>query len=191
MFELEDKHSHLVGSLGKIIHMGPSAVVRHRGLTILLTSKKLPPFDLGQWRSQGINPEELSMIGIKAAVGHRVAYGKIAAAEFTVNTRALAIGSAVAHSGLDPDHVEVLGIDPLAAPLTQIHGRQTHAGQQDGQAAMPHHGAGSHADDLASEPTRWDFLSSSSNTPSLRETSSTSKVTGPRSAGCLCRRWAK
>jgi len=86
VFELEDKNSHLVGSLGKIIRMGPSAVVKHRGLTILLTSKKLPPFDLGQWRSQGINPEELSMIGIKAAVGHRVAYGKIAAAEFTVNT---------------------------------------------------------------------------------------------------------
>ena len=86
VFELEDKHSHLVGSLGKIIHMGPSAVVKHRGLTILLTSKKLPPFDLGQWRSQGINPEELSMVGIKAAVGHRVAWGKIAAAEFTVNT---------------------------------------------------------------------------------------------------------
>jgi microcystin degradation protein MlrC len=86
VFELEDKHSHLVGSLGKIINMGASAVVRHRGLTILLTSKKLPPFDLGQWRSQGINPEELSMIGIKAAVGHRVAYGTIASGEFTVNT---------------------------------------------------------------------------------------------------------
>ena len=86
VFELEDKNSHLVGSLGKVIHMGPCAVVRHGGLTILLTSKKLPPFDLGQWRSQGINPEELSMIGVKAAVGHRVAYGKIAAAEFTVNT---------------------------------------------------------------------------------------------------------
>jgi len=86
VFELEDKNSHLVGSLGKIIHMGPCAVVKHRGLTILLTSKKLPPFDLGQWRSQGINPEELSMIGIKAAVGHRIAYGGIASAEFTVNT---------------------------------------------------------------------------------------------------------
>ncbi len=86
VFELEDKNSHLVGSLGKIIHMGPCAVVKHRGLTILLTSKKLPPFDLGQWRSQGINPEELSMIGIKAAVGHRVAYGKIMSEEFTVNT---------------------------------------------------------------------------------------------------------
>jgi len=86
VFELEDKNSHLVGSLGKIIRMGPCAVVKHRGLTILLTSKKLPPFDLGQWRSQGINPEELSMIGVKAAVGHRVAYGKIMSEEFTVNT---------------------------------------------------------------------------------------------------------
>jgi microcystin degradation protein MlrC len=81
VFELEDKNSHLVGSLGKIIDMGPSAVVKHRGLTILLTSKKLPPFDLGQWRSQGVNPEDLTMIGVKAAVGHRVAYGRIAAGE--------------------------------------------------------------------------------------------------------------
>jgi len=86
VFELEDHHSHLVGSLGKIINMGPSAVVRHRGLTILLTSKKLPPFDLGQWRSQGVNPEDLSMIGIKAAVGHRVAYEPIASGSFTVST---------------------------------------------------------------------------------------------------------
>ncbi len=86
VFELEDHHSHLVGSLGKIINMGPSAVVRHRGITILLTSKKLPPFDLGQWRSQGINPEDLSMIGIKAAVGHRVAYEPIASGSFTVST---------------------------------------------------------------------------------------------------------
>lgn len=86
VFELEDKNSHLVGSLGKVIRMGDCAVVRHKGLTILLTSKALPPFDLGQWRSQGVNPEELSMIGVKAAVGHRVAYGRIAAGEFTVST---------------------------------------------------------------------------------------------------------
>ena len=85
VFELEDKNSHLVGSLGKIIHMGPCAVVRHGGLTILLTSKKLPPFDLGQWRSQGIDPEKLSMIGVKAAVGHRRAYDPIASATFTAS----------------------------------------------------------------------------------------------------------
>jgi microcystin degradation protein MlrC len=86
VFELEDRNSHLVGSLGKIIDMGPSAVVKHRGLTILLTSRKLPPFDLGQWRSQGVNPEELSMVGIKAAVGHRAAWEPIASASHTVST---------------------------------------------------------------------------------------------------------
>lgn len=86
VFELEDHNSHLVGSLGKIINMGPSAVVKHKGLTILLTSKKLPPFDLGQWRSQGVNPEDLSMVGIKAAVGHRVVWEPISSASYTVNT---------------------------------------------------------------------------------------------------------
>lgn len=85
-FELEDLQSQMV-VLGRVIHMGPSAVVRHRGLTILLISRRIAPMDLGQWRSQGINPESLSMIGIKAAVGHRRAYDKIASASFTVSTR--------------------------------------------------------------------------------------------------------
>jgi microcystin degradation protein MlrC len=87
IFELEDRNSHLAGWLGtKLDVMGHSAVVRHRGLTILLNSAKFPPFDLAQWRSQGIDPEKLSMIGVKAAVGHRQAYDPIAAASFTVAT---------------------------------------------------------------------------------------------------------
>jgi microcystin degradation protein MlrC len=85
-FELEDLKSQIV-VLGRIIEMGPSAVVRHRGLTILLVSRRLAPMDLGQWRSQGIHPEKLSAIGIKAAVGHRRAYDPIASASFTVRTR--------------------------------------------------------------------------------------------------------
>jgi microcystin degradation protein MlrC len=85
-FELEDLKSQMV-VLGRVVGMGPTAVVKHRGVIILLTSKRLAPMDLGQWRSQGINPEDLSMIGIKAAVGHRRAYDKIASASFTVSTR--------------------------------------------------------------------------------------------------------
>ncbi len=87
VFELEDRNSHIAGWLGtRLDIMGPSAVVRHRGLTILLTSAKLPPFDLAQWRSQGIAPEQLKIIGVKAAVGHRSTYEKIASASFTVGT---------------------------------------------------------------------------------------------------------
>lgn len=77
-FQLEDKQSHLASMSGDAYDMGPCAVVRHEGVTILLTSRKTPPFDLGQWRSQGIEPEEMSFIGVKAAVAHRRAYDKIA-----------------------------------------------------------------------------------------------------------------
>jgi len=86
-FTLEDRHSHMAGSQGLYISMGPCAVVRHRGITILLTSHKTAPFDLGQWRSQGINPEELRVIGVKAAVAHRQAYDKIMSETHTVTTR--------------------------------------------------------------------------------------------------------
>jgi microcystin degradation protein MlrC len=84
-FQLEDRHSHLASG-GEYVNMGPCAVVRHRGVRILLTSRPTPPFDLGQWRSQGIDPEELYVIGVKAAVGHRQAYDPIAVASYTVDT---------------------------------------------------------------------------------------------------------
>ena len=75
---------------GLHIEMGPCATVRHIAaggvMWILLTSHKTPPFDLGQLRSQGIVPEELAIIGVKAAVAHRQAYDPIARASFAVAT---------------------------------------------------------------------------------------------------------
>jgi microcystin degradation protein MlrC len=85
-FDLEDAHSHLASMNGLHIRMGNSAVVKSGGVWILLTSRKTAPMDLGQWRSQGINPEELSVIGVKAAVAHRQAYDPISKASFTVST---------------------------------------------------------------------------------------------------------
>jgi len=85
-FELVDKQSHLAAMVGNHFDMRPCAVVRHKGLTILLTSNKTPPFDLGQWRSQGVEPTELSVIVVKAAVAHRRAYDPIATRMFWVDT---------------------------------------------------------------------------------------------------------
>lgn len=85
-FALEDLNSHLAASQGSRFSMGQSAVVKVAGVTILLTSRKTPPFDLGQLRSQGIQPETLKAIGVKAAVAHRRAYDKIAEGSFTVTT---------------------------------------------------------------------------------------------------------
>lgn len=86
MFELEDKQSHLASLCGDRFDMGACAVVRHAGLLLLLTSHKTAPFDLGQWRSQGIDPAQLSVIVVKAAVAHRRAYDPIAARSFWVDT---------------------------------------------------------------------------------------------------------
>ena len=85
-FDLEDKHSHLASMSGLHFDMGPTAVVRAGGVTILLTSRKTPPFDLGQWRSQGIEPRDFAVIGVKAAVAHRQAYDPIAGASYFVDT---------------------------------------------------------------------------------------------------------
>jgi microcystin degradation protein MlrC len=65
--------------------MGPCAVVRAGDVTVLLTSRRTPPFDLGQWRSQGVDPENLFAIGVKAATEHRPAYDSIAKASHTVD----------------------------------------------------------------------------------------------------------
>jgi microcystin degradation protein MlrC len=76
----------MIGAAGSRIEMGPSAVVRAQGVTILLTSRKTAPMDLGQWRSQGVDPERLRVIGVKAAVAHRQAYDPIAKVTYTVRT---------------------------------------------------------------------------------------------------------
>ncbi|WP_353182958.1 M81 family metallopeptidase [Bosea sp. (in: a-proteobacteria)] len=86
LFALEDLNSHLAASQGSRFGMGPCAVVQAGGVTVLLSSRKTPPFDLGQFRSQGIHPERLKAIGVKAAVAHRRAYDKIARGSFTVAT---------------------------------------------------------------------------------------------------------
>jgi microcystin degradation protein MlrC len=85
-FQLEDKQSHLASISGNSVAMGPCAVIQHQGIIILLTSRKTPPFDLGQWRSQGIEPATLSVVGVKAAVAHRRAYDSIAQRMLWVDT---------------------------------------------------------------------------------------------------------
>lgn len=85
-FTLEDPNSHLASMNGLHIAMGPCAVVRTAGLTLLLTSRKTAPFDLGQLRSQGIEPTAFRVIGVKAAVAHKRAYDKISRTSFYVDT---------------------------------------------------------------------------------------------------------
>ncbi len=85
-FELEDKQSHLASMGGSSINMGPTLIIDSEGVTIMLTSHKTPPFDLGQWRSQGVEPSKFDVIVVKAAVAHRRAYDRISTRSITVDT---------------------------------------------------------------------------------------------------------
>ncbi|NOZ33506.1 MAG: M81 family metallopeptidase, partial [Alphaproteobacteria bacterium] len=88
-FELENRRSHLASMMGTRIEMGPCAVIKNGQATILLTSRKIPPMDLGQLHSQGIEPEMARFVIIKAAVSHKDAYDPIAGASYYVDSTGL------------------------------------------------------------------------------------------------------
>lgn len=85
-FELCDKQSHLATMVGDFFDMGDCAIVRHGEMTILLTSVKTPPMDLGQWKHVGIDPAQFSFVGVKAAVSHRRAWDPISLGNIWVAT---------------------------------------------------------------------------------------------------------
>ena len=74
---------------GDYCDMGPCAVARHGGLTLLLTSIRIAPFDLGQRHSQVGAVEKLNVVVVKAAVAHRAAYDPITARSLTADTTGL------------------------------------------------------------------------------------------------------
>ena len=91
-FELDNKQSYRASMVGDYCDMGPCAVVRHGGLTLLLTSIRTAPFDLGQWHSQGVAVEKLNVV-VKSAVAHRAAYDPITTRSFTTDTPGPCIGN--------------------------------------------------------------------------------------------------
>ena len=118
-FTLENKRSHLASMKGIHQEMGPCAVVRIRGTTVLLTSLKTPPFDLGQLRSQGIEPRDFAVIGVKAAVAHRAAYDPIASASFFVDTPG-PCSSDVSSFRFRRLRRPVFPLDPIANPVLEF-----------------------------------------------------------------------
>lgn len=88
-FDLENPKSHLASMQGTRIDMGPSAVIETDQATILLTTRKTAPMDLGHLHSQGVRPEDATYVIVKAAVSHRAAYDPIARASFNVDSAGL------------------------------------------------------------------------------------------------------
>ncbi len=74
---------------GILENMGRTAVLYGRGITLVLTEIKMPPWNLKQLRSLGISPEEAKIIVLKSAVAFRAAYEPIAAQIIEVNSPGL------------------------------------------------------------------------------------------------------
>jgi len=87
--DFEMANSHMASFRGKGMDMGPTVWLRVGGINLILNTHKTPPFDLGQVRSVGIEPEGEKMIAVKAAVGYRAAYMLIAAGVVEMDTAGL------------------------------------------------------------------------------------------------------
>ena len=85
---------------GTFVNVGPmrDGIVEHQGLTariatggidLVLTSRKMPPWNLEQLRSIGIEPTRMRIFVAKSAIAFRAAYEPIAARVIEVNTRGL------------------------------------------------------------------------------------------------------
>lgn len=89
IFECELADNHFASFYGNTIKMGRTAYLRVRGINIILTTYKTPPFDLAQLRGVGVIPEEQKMIAVKSAVAYRAAYLPIAACIIEMDTAGL------------------------------------------------------------------------------------------------------
>ncbi|HYE04356.1 MAG TPA: M81 family metallopeptidase [Planctomycetota bacterium] len=86
VFRLEDPSSPLAALCGQRADAGPSAVVRHGRVRVVVTSRAIPAWDLGFWRCHGLEPALARVVAVKGAVAHRRAYDAIAASHIAVET---------------------------------------------------------------------------------------------------------
>jgi microcystin degradation protein MlrC len=92
---LSDGVYHHTGSYmtGLRVEMGRTAVVRARGVEIVVMENKALPFDAQQLLSLGIQPERQRIIVVKSAIAWKTAYGAIARRVITVDTPGLCTSS--------------------------------------------------------------------------------------------------
>jgi microcystin degradation protein MlrC len=89
VFACELPDNHFAAFYGDTIRMGRTVWLRARGVNIVLTERKTPPFDLAQLRGVGVIPEQQKLIVVKSAVAYRAAYMPIAAGVVEMDTAGL------------------------------------------------------------------------------------------------------
>ena len=76
---------------GREMNMGASVVLncQEGGVRLLLTERKMVPFDAEQLRSQGLAPEAAHIIVVKSAIAWKAAFGDVARLVVPVDTPGL------------------------------------------------------------------------------------------------------
>ena len=74
---------------GERVEMGRTVVLDCTGITLMLTERKTPPFDLEHLRSQGIEPTTAHIICVKSAIAWRAAFEPFAQQVIEVDTPGL------------------------------------------------------------------------------------------------------
>ena len=70
-----------------VMDQGPTAVIRtHDGLTLMLTTRRMPPFSLRQITTFGIKPEEFRLLVAKGVNAPLAAYREVCPSFIRVNT---------------------------------------------------------------------------------------------------------
>lgn len=85
----EGRFQDLAASHGgfKDFDQGPTAVVvTSRGITVMLTTRRMPPFSLEQLRSCGVDPRSFKIIVAKGVIAPQAAYGPVVDRIVHVNT---------------------------------------------------------------------------------------------------------
>lgn len=85
---LYDGVYHNIGAYrtGQQVNMGRTAVVQCGNLTLMLTTKRVTPFDLAHVSSAGLWPTDFKLIVVKSAVAWRAAFGAFAKQVIHVDT---------------------------------------------------------------------------------------------------------
>lgn len=95
---------------GILENMGRTVVVESEGLKIVITEIKMPPWNLEQLRSVGIEPRSQKIIALKSAVAFRAAYEPIAGEIIEVNS-----------PGLSSVDLSQFGFKNIRTPLYPLH----------------------------------------------------------------------
>jgi microcystin degradation protein MlrC len=83
----EGKYRHLGPYMtGHAADMGHTAVIESDTVTVILTEKRVGPWDIGHITSLGLNPNDFQLIVVKSAVAWQTAFGPIAQAVIQVDT---------------------------------------------------------------------------------------------------------